>query len=252
MSGIRATSTSWRLVVMAALLAALGGSAACKVGSECKPGASDMGGLCMPICPEVKCGDKVCMRYLWADGLWNKDLRCEDIKNCPADCSNVDYNLSQSLYLILISMDAKVFNVAPYTGRTETVSCTGGGEVLVVGSDYCMDIMGGKICTRDVTYTFTNCAWDTGYNDARLVFASGSLHAGWTYMDTGSNNVIATTTIGTVTLSGTIRAGPTLDMSTETLAKGSCAVDYTNISGSTPVVTGSMCGRPIVTPIYMP
>jgi hypothetical protein len=224
-------------------------------GDACKDGAVAKDGLCMPKCPGVTCGDKVCTRYYWPDGLWDKSLSCETPTTCDKDCDNTDNTLADALFFAILDIDSESFVPNPADNVSVNGTCSGGGQVAVTGSRWCQTIAGIKNCLHDLTYTFTNCAYTSG--TTTLTFANGSLRGYWPYVDTGSSTAISYEVSGQPTLGGTLAVGYILDTVPKTLPSASCTVDFTRVTATTtatPVTSGTMCGRtiPVPAPTYMP
>jgi hypothetical protein len=218
---------------------------------ECKEGAFATEGFCMPICPAVECGDGVCMRYVWPDGLWNDELLCETHKTCPADCDDTYLNAATMALFALFDIDDAAFIPNPAEGVSVSGACDDGGQVTVSGTRGCLTLGGLKTCTHDLTYAFSNCVYESAYPEGRMVFNTGSLRGYWTYVETDSTPAIAYQVTGQVTLSGTVEAGYTLAQTTEVLPQASCEVNFTRITGDGVAETvGTICGHTIVTPRY--
>ena len=219
----------------------------------CKDGAFAKDGMCMPTCPDVTCGDKVCSRYFWPDGSWNKSLRCETAASCPKDCGNADLNLSEVMLFAMYDFDSNTAVPNPAENVSISLTCSGGGQVVVAGTNACYPSLG--MCTHDFIYTFSNCAYTSSYPQAHVTFVSGSLEGAWSHAYGVTNGPMAYVVTGQVNMSGTVSVGDVLDQTAATLPSTSCSVSFTDAttgSSGTAVTTGTMCGRTIVSPIYSP
>ena len=244
----RARSVWWWTAV--ACMTSAAGALGCR--DACNEGAVAKDGMCVPTCPGAKCGDGACTRYVWPDGVWNTDLRCETHTSCAKDCSNLDQNLGQAIFFILNGIESDSNLPNPANNQSGSATCSGGGQAALSGSRWCQDNGGTKTCLHDVSYTFTNCVASNGYPEARLTFANGTLRAYSGYQDPNPTGLTATEISGQVTLSGTVSVGYVLDATDETLPAASCTMDFYQTIGTQFTTTGTMCGRAITMPVYQP